>query len=141
MNDGSPITPGWHRYVLLASAAHSGIWGALIIAMPIAASKVYGFDKAPTDLHLWQGTGLFICLLAFGYWLAAANTVQHWGLVLVGLLAKVLGAIGMTYAAVSGQVSLDVLWLLPVNDVIWWFPFAVIVQHALRQSRHSVQAG
>lgn len=134
-------TPKWHRLVLTASALHSGIWGAFILTMPVTAARVYGFDQTPTDLHLWLGTGLFICLLAFGYWLAAKNTGQHWGLVLIGLLAKVLGAIGMTYSALSGQISLNVLWLLPINDAIWWIPFAIIVKHAYEQTNQANDTG
>ncbi len=81
----------------------------------------------PRDIHLWKGTGLFIGLLAVGYGLASQNPRQHWGIVLIGLLAKFLGAIGMTVAVFRGQVSANVLWLLPLNDVIWWWPFWLIV--------------
>lgn len=134
MSDDADCTPKWHRWVLIASAVHSGIWGMFIITIPATAAQVYGFVETPTDIHLWQGTGLFISLLAFGYFLAAQNPQQHWGLVLIGLLAKVFGAIGMTHSAVTGQVPLSVLWLLPVDDLIWWIPFAAIVQHARRQN-------
>ena len=120
--------PGWHGPVLWAYAFHSGIWGLFIMALPAASSRVYGFDRVPHDLHLWQGTSLFITLLAIGYALAARNVSQHWGLVLIGLLAKFFGAIGMTYAVFRGDVSSNVLWLLPVNDVIWWWPLWRIVQ-------------
>ena len=120
--------PDWHPQVLWASALNSGIWGVFIMSLPATSSGIYGFDRVPQELHLWQGTGLFITLLAIGYVLAARDISQHWGLVLIGLLAKFFGAIGMTYAVFRGDVSSNVLWLLPVNDVIWWWPFWRIVQ-------------
>lgn len=126
--------PRWHIWVLIASCVHSGVWGLFIIAMPVKAADVYGFAETPHELHLWQGTGLFISLLALGYWLAARNPLQHWGLVLIGLLAKLFGAIGMTQAAFFGQVSPNVLWLIPTNDIIWWIPFALIIRDGCRHS-------
>lgn len=119
--------PNWHRYVLWASFLHSGIWGLFILALPARASLVYGFAEVPTDLHLWKGTGLFITLLAAGYAMAAKNPRQHWGIVAIALAAKVFGAFGMTFSAMVGDVSTDVLWLIPMNDIIWWWPFWKIV--------------
>lgn len=125
--------PRWHRIVLGASCVHSGLWGAFIIAMPTASSKVYGFAHPPREIHLWQAAGLFISLLAVGYAIASTNPRQHWCVVLIGLLAKVFGAVGMCVAVFREQVSPDVLWLLPLNDVVWWWPFWSIVRSA--QSR------
>jgi len=120
--------PRWQRTVLLAACIHCSVWSLFIMGLPELSSKVYGFAEPPQDVHLWQGTGLFIGLLAVGYGMAAGNPRQHWGIVLIGLLAKVLGAIGMTVAVVRGQVSANVLWLLPIDDVIWWWPFWRIVR-------------
>ena len=125
--EGRPYQPRWHIWVLVASCVHSAVWGLFIMAAPAASARVYGFAKTPLDVHLWQGTGFFICLLAFGYALAAWNPRQHWGLVLFGLIAKTAGAAGMARAVWLGQVSPNVLKLLPINDVIWWAPFALIV--------------
>ena len=121
--------PFWMKYVLIASGLHSGVWGIFIIVAPTASAKVYGFSETPHDIHLWQGAGLFILLLALCYGLASTNPAQHWGLVLIGLLAKVLGAIGMCGSVIQGQVASGVLWLIPINDVIWWIPFALIVRY------------
>ena len=119
--------PKWQRVVLLLSCMHCAVWSVFIIALPESSATVYGFATVPRDIHLWKGTGLFIGLLAVGYGLASQNPRQHWGIVLIGLLAKFLGAIGMTVAVFRGQVSANVLWLLPLNDVIWWWPFWLIV--------------
>ncbi len=101
------------------------------MALPALSARVYGFAETPHDVHLWQGTGLFITLLGVGYGLASSDPRQHWGIVLIGLLAKVFGAAGMCRAAFSGQVSVHVLWLLPVNDALWWWPFWRIVHDGM----------
>lgn len=125
----------WQRLVLICALLHSGIWGLFIIASPDLSAKVYGFDSTPTDVHLWQGAGLFILLLAVGYGIAARDPLQHWSVVLIGLLAKIFGVIGMCRAVYYGQVSPNVLWLLPINDVIWWVPFAFIVRSGIAADR------
>ena len=48
-------------------------------------------------------------------------------MVLIGLLAKVLGPVGMLWSVLTGQVSSDVLRLIPLHDLLWWIPFTMIV--------------
>ena len=127
----SSSAPRWQRIVLKAACLHCVLWGIFIMALPASSAEVYGFSETPHDLHLWQGTGLFITLLGVGYGLASTDARQHWGIVLIGLLAKVLGAAGMCWSVLSGQVSSHVLWLLPFNDVIWFWPFWRIVQDGM----------
>ncbi|APZ94353.1 hypothetical protein Fuma_03985 [Fuerstiella marisgermanici] len=125
----------WRRRVLIAASLHSGLWGVFIMGMPRQSSIVYGFATVPQEVHLWQGAGLFIFLLAIGFGMAAFDERQHWGIVFIGLLAKVFGMAGMASAVFRGQVAAQVLWLLPFNDLIWIWPFFRIVQHGMKQSR------
>lgn len=123
--------PRWQPRVLKAACLHCVLWGVFIMALPASSADVYGFAETPHDIHLWRGTGLFITLLGVGYGLASLDPRQHWGLVLIGLLAKVLGAAGMSWSVFTGQVSSHVLWLLPFNDVIWYWPFWRIVRDGM----------
>ena len=132
LDPASRKVAGWPRTLLLCSAIHSGVWGVFIMAMPELAARTYGFARPPRDIHLWQGSGLFITLLAIGYLLACRDPIRHYGVVLIGLLAKTFGALGVTWAVSQGQVSKNVLWLIPINDVIWWLPFALIVRNGIR---------
>lgn len=120
---------------MLAACLHSGVWGIFIILLPEFSARVYGFSETPHEIYLWQGTGLFITLLAVGYGLAFTNPTQHWGILLIGLLAKVLCAIGICGAVLQGQVSSQVLWLIPINDIIWWLPFALIARRGFLANR------
>lgn len=118
---------GWLPLSLVLAGIHSIAWGCGIILLPEPAAQLYGLAETPHDLFLWQGTGLVIVLLGLGYLIAATDPARHWAVVCIGLAAKVLGPIGMLVAIQRDEVSSDVLWLLPVNDIVWWLPFGLIV--------------
>ena len=130
--------PRWQRVALLVASLQCLIWGVFILAFPERSSLAYGFGKVPTELFLWQGTGLIIFLFGVGYGIASTNPSQHWAVILIGLIAKFLGPIGMLWSVLQGQVSREVLYLIPINDVVWWLPFTVILLAAFR---HRGEAG
>ncbi len=131
------VSPRWHSLALAVASLQCLIWGIFIILWPERSSLAYGLAHPPTDLFLWQGTGLVIVLLGIGYGLASTNPRQHWGLVLIGLISKVLGPIGLSWAVLQNQVPARVLVLLPINDVLWWIPFAMILSDARPQKNGS----
>ena len=117
----------WKVWVLRLAAVHCGIWGLFIIGWPAQSAVVYGFEGQLTDEFLWRGCGLTILLFGLGYGIASFDPRRHVAPVLVGLVAKVAGPTGMMFSVWQGEVSSRVLWLLPVNDVIWWLPLLLIV--------------
>lgn len=125
----------WQRLVLICAGLHCLLWGLFILALPAQSAIVYGFAHVPQELYLWRGSGLFILLLGIGFALASRNPLQHWVVVLVGLLAKILGATGILVTVLQGQLAVGVLWLLPWNDLIWCWPLAMIVGSAVRHER------
>ncbi len=127
-----PHRLSWATWVLRISAAHSLAWGAFIILAPITAAACYGFDRPPAEIFLWRGVGFTIFVLGIGYLIAATDPGQHWLAVLLGLIAKVFGPIGLCGAVCLGEVSWHVLILLPVNDLLWWYPFGRIVLSGIR---------
>ena len=124
--------PRWQRVALLVASLQCLIWGIFILSLPERSSLAYGFDKVPAAFFLWQGTGLVIFLFGVGYGIAATNPRQHWAVILIGLMAKFLGPIGMLWSVLQGQVSRQVLYLIPLNDVVWWLPFTLILVAAFR---------
>ncbi len=125
-------SPGWQSIALAVAGVQCLIWGVAIIFWPAKSSLAYGFAQPPTDLFLWQGTGLVIVLFGIGYVIASTNPVQHWSIVLIGLLGKSLGPIGMAWSVCHGQVSSNVLYLIPINDLVWLLPFGLILQRVYR---------
>jgi small multidrug resistance pump len=126
--------PRWQSIALGVAGVQCLIWGVFIILWPARSSLAYGFPQPPTELFLWQGTGLVIVLFGVGYVIASTNPLQHWSIVLIGLLGKSLGPIGMAWSVYHGQVSSKVLYLMPINDLVWLIPFALILQR-VRNSR------
>ena len=120
-------TPAWERIALLVAGLQCLIWGVFIIAWPERSSLAYGFAQPPDELFLWQGMGLVIVLFGIGYAIASKNPSQHWVIILIGLLSKSLGPIGMAWSVHQGAVSSRVLYLIPINDLIWLIPFGMIL--------------
>lgn len=118
-------------WVLRLACLHCGIWGLFIVLFPAQSARIYGFLDALTDVPLWKGTGLVILLYGIGYGIASLDPLQHWAVVAIGLLSKILGTLGMVWSAWQGDVPYTVLYLLPLNDVIWWWPFAIIVRRGI----------
>lgn len=122
--------PAWQKVALLIASLQCLIWGLFIVLLPARSSAAYGLAQPPREIFLWQGTGLVIFLYGVGYLIAASDPYRHWAVILVGLLAKTLGPVGMIWSVWEEQVPVRVLLLLPVNDLIWWIPFSMILWQA-----------
>ena len=125
-------TPRWQRIALLLAGLQCFIWGVFIVAWPVRASFVYGFAQPPVEIFLWQGIGFVIVLFGIGYAIASTNPVQHWAIILIGLLSKSLGPIGMAWSVHQGDVSRRVLYLIHINDLMWLIPFSLILLRVYR---------
>ena len=125
-------TPRWQCIALFVAGLQCLIWGVFIIVWPERSSLTYGFAQPPAEKFLWQGTGLVIVLFGIGYGIASTNPSQHWVIILIGLLSKSLGPIGMAWSVNQGDVSRRVLYLIPINDLIWLIPFGLILLRVYR---------
>lgn len=128
-------TPRWQPIALLVAGLQCVIWGVFIVTFPVRSALAYGLSEPPRELFLWQGTGLVIVLFGVGYLIASTNPPQHWGIILVGFLSKFLGPVGITWSVFLGEVPERVLYLIPINDLIWLLPFAVILLQTSRRRR------
>lgn len=85
----------------------------------------------PTNYPMiWQGMGMVIGVYGVGYWLASYNPLQHWIIVLVGLLGKIFGPLGYVWNLWQGMPYPQFGYALITNDLIWWIPFALILKAA-----------
>ena len=75
--------------------------------------------------------GMIVGVYGVGYWVAAANPMVHWPIVLVGFLGKVFGPIGFAMALFNGQFPLKFGLNIIFNDLIWWVPFFIILKSTL----------
>jgi hypothetical protein len=130
--------PRWMSVVLVLAAGYNLAWGAWAVLAPVHSFAHSGMLDPEKPLHypqLWQCIGMIVGVYGVGYALAARDPDRHWPIVLVGLLGKLFGPIGLAYGVATGQSRLDGLYTCVPNDLIWWVPFALILRHAYRQSR------
>ncbi len=81
---------------------------------------------------------MIVGVYGIGYLIAARDPFRHWPLVLVGLLGKVLGPVGMGWSVVHGTLSSTLAWTCLTNDLIWWWPFALILFRAPTNQQEGV---
>jgi hypothetical protein len=126
-----PIAPRWQRRVLLAAGWYNLAWGAWVVLRPGDLFRWTGAPQ-PTYPELWQCIGMFVLVWGIGYLVAASDPWRHWPIVLVGLLGKLLGPIGLVGAAADGRFPWSWGWTIVTNDLVWIIPFAVILAGATR---------
>ena len=124
-------TPRWMRIVLWLAAAYNLAWGALVVLWPLEPFRWAGMAP-PNYPQIWQCLGMVVGVYGVGYALAARDPLRHWPIVLVGLLGKVLGPIGMVWNITRGELPWVAGWTCVGNDLIWWAPFAMILYRAGR---------
>ncbi|TWT84362.1 AhpC/TSA family protein [Planctomycetes bacterium CA13] len=126
------------KCVLLAAAVYNVVWGGWVVFFPNHLFFLSGIDP-PRYPGIWQCVGMIVGVYGIGYAIAALDPLRHWPIVLVGMLGKVFGPIGMVHhllmgdADASGRLPANWLWLNLSNDVIWWIPFAIILYAAFRK--------
>jgi len=128
----SQPSPRWMRQVLLAAGIYNGLWGAFAILFPGALFQ--WLHMAPPNYpQFWQCIGMIVGVYGLGYAIAASDPVKHWPIVLVGLLGKILGPLGMVQALWTGQLPWGFALNCVTNDLIWWVPFGLILKHVWEQ--------
>jgi peroxiredoxin len=127
--DSHPPTPLWMRRVLLAAALYNVLWGAFVVLFPAAQFQWLGLPQ-PNYPQLWQCIGMIVGVYGLGYGIAAFNPARHWPIVLVGFLGKIFGPLGMAQALWTGALPWAFALNCVTNDLIWWVPFALILQFA-----------
>ena len=125
--------PTWFRPLLLVAGAYNLLWGAWTIVFPNALFHWLEMP-APNYPQLWQCIGMIVGVYGLGYAIAANDPDRHWPIVLVGLLGKVFGPIGMVQAIFNGDFPVKFAITCVTNDIIWWVPFALILKHAWDQA-------
>jgi hypothetical protein len=117
------------RRVLIAAGLYNLAWGAWVGIFPAALFDALHMAQ-PNYPQLWQCIGMIVGVCGVGYLIAASNPARHWPIVLVGLLGKILGPLGMVHALWTGVFPWTFALNCLTNDLIWWIPFALILRHA-----------
>ena len=132
--------PRFATPVLLAAAVYNIVWGSLVVLLPLTT---LGWLMTPEEIasigtigvNFWQCIGMIVGVYGVGYWVAAADPIRHWPIVLVGFLGKIFGPIGFAFGLIQGTVPTSFGWTILPNDLIWWIPFGAILISARRAPR------
>jgi len=114
------------KKALLLAGVYNIVFGVVILLFPNAFFNLLGIP-VPTYPQIWQCLGMVIGVYGLGYMIASTNPFQHWVIVLVGLLGKVFGPIGFLWFYLRGELPLGMAWMILFNDLIWWYPFGMIL--------------
>lgn len=114
------------RGVLLLAGGYNLSWGVFIYNFPEAFHRWLsaGAVAYGGKLVIYQGVGVFI----FGimYILAAMYPLRFWYFILLGLLSKLLGAVGVYFLIINKNVTKQFIFHVLVNDLAWVVPLAFI---------------
>lgn len=133
-------TPRWMRLVLLAAALYNIAWAIWTVFWPSSMFSIAGMEP-PRYPFLWQGLGMMVGVFGLGYVIAATNPFRHWLIVLLGLLGKFLGPVGLLLTVGNTGPTTAFALTLIVSDVIWWVPFGLIVYRALQNAQAEIADG
>ena len=128
----------WRWFFLLA-AAHNILGGLMLLVRFDAVLAEMGFATASPRFLLQL---LFISVIIFGvaYLVIALNPLASRGLVFIGLLSKLAGAM-MSYRAMYRH-ELVADWTGPlIHDVVWAIGFGVFLVYARPRSSHRSPSG
>jgi hypothetical protein len=124
--------PVWMQFALYAAGVYNLAWGSFVVLFPAALFQ--WANLLPINYpEVWQCVGMVVGVYGIGYLIAARDPLRHWPIVLVGLLGKVFGPLGMFLAVSNGKLPPVAAWACVTNDLIWWVPFGMIL---LRASAH-----
>jgi small multidrug resistance pump len=122
-----------YRPWFYAAAVYNLAWGLVAIFLPGWFFGLIGM-AAPNYPALWQVIGMFVLVYAPAYWWVARCPSRHRHLIIIGLLGKIFGPVGVAFSAASGQLPLAFGLTLLTNDLIWWPAFALFLRDAARLS-------
>lgn len=130
-NNGRCQTPCWMRKVLLAAGSYHLIFAVWTNYWPHLWFDWIGMAR-PNHPLTWQCVGLMMGILGIGFVLASRNPIHHWLIILVGLTKFTLGIIGFGLALFHREIPLTSIWMMGVDDLLWWPPFAGILWAIIR---------
>ena len=103
----------------------------LMFAFAAFAWPHFCFDCAgiarPNHPLLWRAAGLLSAVFGIGFLISSRDPIRHWPVVLLGF-AKATFVIGLLVVSIfAEELPASALWLVLFDDIIWWFPLAVIL--------------
>lgn len=117
--------------VLVAAAFYQFAFAAWTFLWPNLGFDWAGIPR-PNHPLLWRAAGWISAIFGVAMLIAARSPIRHWPLVLLGFAKANLGLALILAAITSGELPSRALWIVVIDDLLWWFPFAAILWSALQ---------
>ncbi len=128
---GHCTTPCWVRKVLLAAGFYHLLFAVWAMGWPGQWFDWAGLVR-PNHPMMWQGFGVLMGGLGCAFIIAARDPIHNWQIVLLGFAKFTLGIVGFSVALERGEVRSASLWMMVVDHLVWWFPFAAVLWTCVR---------
>jgi hypothetical protein len=128
--NGNCQTPCWMRRVLLAAGLYHLAFAIWTNCWPHLWFDWIGMAR-PNHPLMWQGVGVIMGVLGIGMIIASKKPMEHWLIVLFGFIKFSLGVAGFSLAYMRNEIPLISIWMMGIDDLIWWAPFAAILWAAI----------
>jgi hypothetical protein len=128
---GQCQTPNWMKRVLLATGCYHLLFAAWVLLMPHQWFELLGKEQ-PNHPLMWQLVGAIVAVFGGSLVAAAGNPVKHWRIVFIALLKFSAGIVGFGLALFHQEIPLHTAWIMVMDDLIWWVPFAVMLWTCVR---------
>lgn len=129
--NGRCNTPGWMRLVLAAAGLYHLLFASWVNLWPHLWFEWMDIEQ-PNHPMLWRGVGLLAGVLGIGLLIASRDPIRNWLIVLVGFVKSLISIIAISTAIAQGALPLAALWILLIDDVVWFFPLAMILWSSLQ---------
>lgn len=117
--------------ILRIAGVYNLVWGAIVVLFPKVLFQLGEIEMPQYDM-IWQRVGMIVGVYGLGYWIAARDYIRHWPVVFVGYLGKLFGSIGIVFHVVSNGFPKLFLLVTLLNDIIWIYPFSLMVWGAYK---------
>jgi peroxiredoxin len=122
------------RWVLRIAAMYNLVWGFWVMLRPNSIFSMFGVAQ-PTYLEFWQAIGLTTAVFGLGLFFASRDPYKHWIVILLALLVEIATPFGFWMGVERGHLPGSALWMIGMNDLIWWIPFSLILWKAYEVNR------
>lgn len=118
--------PKWMSRVLIAAGLYHLAFAVWACCWPNVYFDLIGCSR-PNHPMLWRGLGFLSGAFGLGFLIAARSPVRHWPLVLIGFVKFNLVIGTLALGLLDGPLPREIIGLVVLDSVIWWFPFACIL--------------
>lgn len=119
------------RLVLLFGGIYHILFAVWVSFWPFHAFDLLGLPY-PSHPKLWTTLGLISGVLGLGLLIAAKNPIQHWLIILLGLIKSTAATVIVSVAVFRSELPNAALAILAIDDLVWLPLFGLLLWAALR---------